>query len=318
MIDTNASFGSQRSSMTQGGLLVTILINNYNYGRFLNQAIDSALNQTYQDVEVLVVDDGSTDESRSIISSYGNRIVSILKENRGQASAFNAGFAASRGEIICMLDADDFFYPDKVERVVPHCQPGSMLYHRLQIEPGARITPRAISPYVDYSRYAQRYGFVPYMASPTSGLVIRRELALSLIPLPTEHVRFSADDFVVRGAALLGRVIGIPDVLASYRVHGENAWYGKSPLKSPEFIADLERYLNRKLVEAGKKPVIDFYRSMSAIDYVPQSAAELTRLGMSVLSRHADLVTLKFVLSTLSRAVQCAMTPASSGCVRQN
>ena len=318
MIDTNSGFGSQRSNMTQGRLLVTILINNYNYGRFLGQAIDSALNQTYQDVEVLVVDDGSTDESRGIVSSYGSRIVSILKENQGQASAFNAGFAASRGEIICMLDADDFFYPYKVERVIPYCQPGSMLYHRLQIEPGATITPRAISPYVDYYRHAQHYGFVPYMASPTSGLVIRRDLALRLTPLPTEHVRFSADDFVVRGAALLGRVIGIPDVLASYRVHGENAWYGKPPLKSPAFIAELEEYLNRKLVQAGKEPVIDFYRSMSAIEYVPQSAAELTRLGMSVFSRHADLVTLKFVLRTLSRVVQCAMTPASSGCARQN
>src|SRR5271165_4872444 len=123
--------------MTHSGLLATILINNYNYGRFLRQAIDSALNQTYPNVEVVVVDDGSTDESRSIIDSYGDRISSVLKENGGQASAFNTGFAASRGEIICMLDADDFFYPDKVERVIPYSKPGSMLYHQLRIEPGA-------------------------------------------------------------------------------------------------------------------------------------------------------------------------------------
>jgi glycosyltransferase involved in cell wall biosynthesis len=304
--------------MTECGFLVTVLINNYNYGRFLREAIDSALNQTYQNVEVIVVDDGSTDESRRIINSYGSRITSVLKENRGQASAFNAGFAASRGEIICMLDADDFFYPHKVERVIPYCQPGSMLYHRLRIAASTEIIPPAIAPYVDYYRHAQHYGFVPYMASPTSGLVIRRDLALSLTPLPTEHVRFSADDFVVRGAALLGRVVGIPDVLASYRVHGKNAWYGKPPLKSPAFIAELEKYLNRKLLEAGKKPVIDFYHSMSAIAYVPQSTAELTRLGMSVFSRHADFVTLKFVLRTFARAVQCAMSPVSSRRARQN
>src|SRR5271166_6653726 len=132
--------------MTQPGLLVTILINNFNYGRFLRQAIDSALNQTYHNVEVIVVDDGSTDESRTIIGSYGNRIISVLKKNGGQASAFNAGIAASQGEIICMLDADDFFYPDKVERVIPYSQPGSMLYHRLQIEPGAGVIPPGIAP----------------------------------------------------------------------------------------------------------------------------------------------------------------------------
>jgi glycosyltransferase involved in cell wall biosynthesis len=64
------------TSMTTGGALVTILINNYNYGRFLRDAIDSALNQTYSNTEVIVVDDGSTDSSREIIASYGERIVS--------------------------------------------------------------------------------------------------------------------------------------------------------------------------------------------------------------------------------------------------
>ncbi|MGC2512928.1 MAG: glycosyltransferase, partial [Terriglobales bacterium] len=174
--------------MTQRGLLVTILINNFNYGRFLRQAIDSALSQTYQNIEVVVVDDGSTDDSRRIIRSYGSRIMSIVKENGGQASAFNVGIAASRGEIICMLDADDFFYPDKVERVIPYSRPGSMLYHRLQIDSGTETIPPKIAPYKDCYLHAQRYGFVPWVGSPTSGLVIRRDLALRLIPLPTEHV----------------------------------------------------------------------------------------------------------------------------------
>ncbi len=80
--------------MTQPELLVTILINNYNYGRFLRQAIDSALDQTYTNIEVLVVDDGSTDESRSVIYSYGDRVRAVFKENGGQASTFNAGVAA--------------------------------------------------------------------------------------------------------------------------------------------------------------------------------------------------------------------------------
>jgi len=297
--------------MPQSGLLVTILINNYNYGRFLRQAIDSALNQTYKNLEVIVVDDGSTDDSRTIIASYGNRIVPLLKENGGQASAFNAGLVASRGEIICMLDADDFFHPDKVERLIPHIQPGSMLYHQLQIEPSTIVIPPVIAPNVDYYLHATRYGFVPYMASPTTGLVFHRDLALRLIPLPTEHVRFSADDFVVRGAALLGKIIGIPQVLATYRVHGENAWYGRSLLKSPEFMGELEEYLNGKLRQEGKNPVIDFYHSPSAIDHIPQNTAELTRLALSVFRRHSNFVTLKFGLRTLARALQCAIFPAS-------
>src|ERR671933_952190 len=98
--------------------LVSIAINNYNYARFLPQAIDSALNQTYPNVEVVVVDDGSTDNSREIIASYGSKIIPGLKENGGQASAFNAGFAASRGDVICFLDSDDAFLPEKVAEVI--------------------------------------------------------------------------------------------------------------------------------------------------------------------------------------------------------
>jgi glycosyltransferase involved in cell wall biosynthesis len=293
--------------MTQRDLLVTVLINNYNYGRFLRQAIDSALNQTYPNIEVLVVDDGSTDDSREIISNYGARIRSLLKENGGQASAFNAGLAASRGEVICMLDADDYFHPDKVERAVPHSKPGSMLYHRLRLEPGSETTPRTIAPHLDYCVFAQRYGFLPYVASPTSGLMFRRDLALKLLPLPTKHVRLSADDFVIRGAALMGEVLGIPDVLATYRVHGENGWCGKSRLKSPEFMAELESYLNQKLTELGEKPVIDFYTSIFAFEYTPQRPADLARLGIFVLRRHVDLVTLNFSLRSLFCAMRCAV-----------
>jgi glycosyltransferase involved in cell wall biosynthesis len=289
------------------GPLVTILINNYNYGRFLTDAIDSALNQTYRNLEVIVVDDGSTDDSPEIVASYGNRIISVLKENGGQASAFNAGFAASRGEIICLLDSDDSFDACKVERVVPHCRPGSMLYHPLRLEPG----PGVFAPHVvprNFYRFARQFRFVPYIGSPTSGLVIHRELALRLMPLPTQHVRSSADDFIVRGAGLIGEVIGIPDVLGNYRVHGENAWYGTQAPKSREFIGQLETYLNQKLVEAGKAPVIDFYRSLYAEVFVTQNPPALARLAFSVLSHHFSFFTLKFTLRTLAQAGRRAMT----------
>ncbi|MBN1874039.1 MAG: glycosyltransferase family 2 protein, partial [Anaerolineae bacterium] len=98
--------------------LVSILINNYNYAEFLSAAIDSGLAQTYPNVEVVVVDDGSTDNSREVIAGYKNRIIAVLKENGGQASAFNAGVAASRGDIVCFLDSDDIFLPEKITEIV--------------------------------------------------------------------------------------------------------------------------------------------------------------------------------------------------------
>ena len=95
--------------------LASIIIDNYNYAGFLREAIESALNQTYQKIEIIVVDDGSTDSSREIISSYGCRVISILKCNGGQNSALNAGFSASRGNVILFLDSDDALLPTAVE-----------------------------------------------------------------------------------------------------------------------------------------------------------------------------------------------------------
>ena len=95
-----------------GRPLISIVVINYNYARFLRAAVDSALAQTFPNIEVIAVDDGSTDESRDVIESYGNRISSVFKPNGGQGSAFNAGFAASRGEVVIFLDADDALHAD--------------------------------------------------------------------------------------------------------------------------------------------------------------------------------------------------------------
>ena len=108
---------------------VSVIVNNYNYGRFLGDAIDSALAQTYTPLEVLVVDDGSTDESREVIASYGDRIIPVLKENGGQASAFNAGYATSQGDAVIFVDADDALLPRAAELAVEQLKPGVSKVH---------------------------------------------------------------------------------------------------------------------------------------------------------------------------------------------
>jgi glycosyltransferase involved in cell wall biosynthesis len=80
--------------------LASIIITSYNYEKFLPQAIDSALKQSYPVKEIIVVDDGSTDNSRHIINSYGDQIIPVFKKNGGITSATNAGFFASQGELI--------------------------------------------------------------------------------------------------------------------------------------------------------------------------------------------------------------------------
>lgn len=89
----------------------SIIIPNYNYGRFVGKAIESALAVEWPDVEVIVVDDGSTDNSRAIIESFGNSITAIFQPNGTQRVACNTGFAQSSGDAVIFLDSDDVLMP---------------------------------------------------------------------------------------------------------------------------------------------------------------------------------------------------------------
>ncbi|WP_295532790.1 glycosyltransferase [uncultured Thioclava sp.] len=91
--------------------LISVIINNYNYGAFLARAVQSALDQRDVHAEVIVVDDGSSDDSRAVINSFGDQIVAVFQANAGQAAAINTGVRYSKGEILCFLDADDWFPP---------------------------------------------------------------------------------------------------------------------------------------------------------------------------------------------------------------
>jgi glycosyltransferase involved in cell wall biosynthesis len=100
---------------------VSIVIPAYNAAKYLRETLDSALNQTYRDAEVIVVDDGSTDETPRILEQYGDRIQVLRQENHGRAAACNTGARAARGEWIAFLDADDIWLPDKLQRQVSEC-----------------------------------------------------------------------------------------------------------------------------------------------------------------------------------------------------
>ena len=100
------------------GILVSIVIINHNYGKFLRICIESILRQTHRPLDIVVVDDGSTDDSAEILASYGDRITTILQDNLGHVRAFNTGFTACRGDVVLFVDADDMLYPRCVASVL--------------------------------------------------------------------------------------------------------------------------------------------------------------------------------------------------------
>ncbi len=221
--------------------LVSILINNYNYGRFLGEAIDSVLNQTYRNIEVVVVDDGSTDNSLQIIDGYCNRIVKVAKQNGGQGSAFNAGFEKCKGDLICFLDSDDLFVLEKVARVVQIFGENANIgwcwdiERKFEDQTGERLphndgTPRGR---VD-ARQLMVDGTPPVIPTACSGMSFRRATLARILPMP-ESFKTLADGYVKLAALALSEGWFEPEELSLQRIHRDNMYTRRKPSRRKHF-----------------------------------------------------------------------------------
>jgi len=220
--------------LSASSLSVDVVVTNHNYGRFLPQAIESACAQTHPDVQVVVVDDGSTDDSREVLRRYEDRVEVVLKEQGGQASALNAGIARCRGEVLLVLDADDVLRPYAAARVAAAFAAGPRL-SKVQfpmeivdaegnptgaVKPGGHLR----APVGDQRRAELAYPFdLPWL--PGGGTGFRTEAVRRILPIPAaEYPRSGADWYLVHLTALLGEAALLDEVCASYRVHGANAY----------------------------------------------------------------------------------------------
>jgi glycosyltransferase involved in cell wall biosynthesis len=208
---------------------ISVLINNFNYARFLPACIDSVLAQDYSDFEVIVVDDGSTDNSREIIAGYDARIISVLKANGGQASSFNAGFSASSGDVLCMLDSDDTFLPGKLKAIASLYQNPNVdwVFDKVTTEENL-VSQGSIATTAVDKRETLRGGGFPSLPVPTSGLTFHRRILSDILPMPTAKDVVLSDNYLKFAAAYLGKGVIVETPLTFQRIHNENR-YTNSP-----------------------------------------------------------------------------------------
>lgn len=205
-------------------LTVSVVVPLYNGEAYVEEAVRSALGQSYRPLEVVVVDDGSADGSTAIIETIrDSRLRLIRQRNAGVAAARNRGVAASEGDVVAFLDQDDTWCPEKLALQIPRFEDdtvavvGSLLAYQ---GPSGRCFGTSGELADDRQADIAEANFMPF--APSS-MVIRRSAIDAVGGFDTELARRIApvDDLeLLSRIAMVGRIVTVPEVLGTYRVHG--------------------------------------------------------------------------------------------------
>jgi glycosyltransferase involved in cell wall biosynthesis len=200
---------------------VSVIMAAYNHAAYIGQAISSVLAQSWQDFELIVVDDGSTDGTREAVAAFGEPVRYIYQENQGQGGARNTGIAHARGTYICFLDDDDLWLPHYLETVMGVLQPRptvGALYAACQIidsegNPMPQVMSRVVPPADMYDTLVEGGWFPPLVVT------VRKSVLDEVGPLDLS-LRGNDDWELWLRVARRHVFMGIPEVLALYRMHG--------------------------------------------------------------------------------------------------
>ncbi len=236
-------------------MLASVLINNFNYAKYLNSCIESVLNQTYSNVEVILYDDGSTDNSLEVAENYKGKIKIIAAENYGktassnQANAIYSAFLKSQGEVIFLLDSDDVFKAHKIATVMSYFDSPQtvMVQHQFDlIDSNGKLLETSFKPLFpteDIRRFIKFTNRLEFLFMQTSALAFKRDFLEKVLPLGEDDYPLIWPDIrLSRQAAYYGRIMTLHEGLTQYRSHGSN---DSSKLKDPLFFRNVQhQYYN--------------------------------------------------------------------------
>jgi Glycosyl transferase family 2 len=211
--------------------VISVILTSFNYERYIGEAIASALEQDGGQTEVIVVDDGSSDGSRGVIESFGERVTAVFTTNRGQAAAQNTGYELSSGEGVIFLDADDVLLPSAVRSVTEAFADGSVAKvhwtlpvidadgHRSGILQDRELAEGDLRPFF-FGDGPLSDGTMP--SPPCSGNAYARWYLEQVMPTPEDVYFRSPDEYLFGLAPAYGPIVRI-EPQSLYRVHGINA-----------------------------------------------------------------------------------------------
>ena len=203
-------------------VLVSVVIPVYNSEQYITECIDSALTQTYQNIEIIIVDDGSTDNTVNIISEYNNELIKLFhQKNTGSGAARNHGIEQASGTWIAFLDADDIWLPDKLQKQLEHCSDldwsHTDLYLHGDVYPRhtktTELTPK-------HSGFILKNLLVENSIG-TSSVIIKKEILQKLGAFNTDLRALQDWDLWLRVAAE-NQICYVDEPLVYYRVHSSS------------------------------------------------------------------------------------------------
>ncbi|MEZ5933803.1 MAG: glycosyltransferase [Alphaproteobacteria bacterium] len=206
---------------------LSIVVSSYNYAPYLRAAIDSALAQEGDALQVIVVDDGSTDGSIAIIESYGARIETLFQKNQGQVASCTAGLRRCRFDVVVFLDSDDVLEPFAAREIRALWTPNTVkVQYVLQAIDSEGVLLDTIFPKYPHGLTpetvrAELFRAGVYPATTTSGTAFSRRFLLEVMPIPAEY-GCDIDDALNAAAPLHGEVQTLRKTLGQYRVHERN------------------------------------------------------------------------------------------------
>ncbi len=225
---------------------VSCVIPVYNGASFIRDAIESVLGQTFSPIELVVVDDGSTDETADVVRSFGHRVVYLRQENAGPATARNRGVSASSGEFLSFLDADDIWVPDKTERQWAAFQADPDLDYCI----GGMENFREGTPSADEPDGARVDGVVQGFSPVT--LLVRRAYFERVGPFDPAFPAVEDWEWFVRAHDAGGKCHVIDAVLTRRRLHRGNRTEGRAREQRQALVPVLYASLQRRRQGAQK------------------------------------------------------------------
>lgn len=197
----------------------------YNYGKYLKRSVSSIFAQDFpaDSREIIIVDDGSTDDTPGILQEFGDQIQFIRQQNSGQAEGINRALEVAKGDIVAFLDPDDEWYPQKLKRIVPEFQDPEvgMVQHLLHVKKSVPRSSLRFYNHLSSGKIAERTLTPDFRCMPTSALSFRTEVLRKFLPAPAS-LRTGTDWYFCVLVALISKITAIQEVLGAYWVHGSN------------------------------------------------------------------------------------------------